>query len=104
MQPTGVRVLQLVSRRRSSVSALIRADGRDCLPWLSEGHSGAKKTYLVKGQVVGDGALTKLESEKLHLESSLVKFNGARASLVGALALIHACPMFCAGTRQSNST
>jgi hypothetical protein len=37
-QPASLRVLQLLSQRRSSI-ALIRKDVRECFPWLSEGHS-----------------------------------------------------------------
>ena len=44
----ALRVLQLLSQRRSSV-VFILADNGECFPWLSEGHSGAVITYLVKG-------------------------------------------------------
>jgi hypothetical protein len=43
---SSLRVLQLLSQRRSSV-ALIRKDARECFPWLSEGHSILGGTYLV---------------------------------------------------------
>jgi hypothetical protein len=52
-QCADLRVLQLVSQRRSSV-AFILADGRDCFSWLSEGHSMPMKTYLEKVRVVGE--------------------------------------------------
>lgn len=49
------RVLQLVSQRRHSV-ALILAGGCDCISWLSEGHSWAAETYLVRVRVwCGEG-------------------------------------------------
>jgi hypothetical protein len=54
-QCADVRVLQLLSQRRSSV-ALILADSCDCISWLSEGHSSSEQTYLVKVRVVGERA------------------------------------------------
>jgi hypothetical protein len=56
-QCADLRVLQLLSQRRSSV-AFILADSRDCSSWLSEGHSlPSRKTYLVKVRVVGERVL-----------------------------------------------
>lgn len=46
-QCADMRVLQLLSQRRSSV-ALILAGGCDCSSWLSEGHSVSRWTYLVR--------------------------------------------------------
>jgi hypothetical protein len=65
-QCADVRVLQLLSQRRSSV-ALILADGCDCLSWLSEGHSSSEQTYLVKVRVVGGRACDK---EKFEFEGT----------------------------------
>jgi hypothetical protein len=53
-QCADVRVLQLLSQRRSSVALILAdADACECSSWLSEGHSEPRRTYLVRVRVVG---------------------------------------------------
>lgn len=87
-QCCSVRVLQLVSQRRSSV-AIILADSGECFSRLSEGHSGAMKTYLVGVGVASDRFGRERAKSPTH--GSRICFTGPWARLVTRwiLACIH---------------